>query len=41
MVTVPILIGAPRETARDFVLPGGGHHLLERTTAGGSEVSLP
>ncbi len=34
MVTVPTLTGLPRETARDFVLPGGGHLVLEREPTG-------
>lgn len=30
MITMPALTGAPRETAWDWVLPGGGHVVLER-----------
>ena len=29
MTTVPVLLGAPRASAYDLVLPGGGHVALE------------
>ncbi|MBM6400545.1 histidine phosphatase family protein [Phycicoccus sonneratiae] len=41
MATVPELVGAPRVTARELVLPGGGHLVLEADEDGWRRLPSP